>query len=104
MFCLWLLLLLLFFFFVPCFILYFFNLLLKRVEFGTYLKEIGRVGAAGVENFDTIFMRMPWNNTNGLDCAVFVMKHMELFNGEVFSEPKLKQVLDCSFVVYAFAC
>ncbi len=62
-----------------------------------YLTKLGHAMAEEVKSFEVQFARMPWNNCNeNLDCAIFLMKHMELFKGEVFAAPNLKQV--CNFL------
>ncbi|KAH6763283.1 hypothetical protein C2S52_020716 [Perilla frutescens var. hirtella] len=59
-------------------------------EFAEYLEEVKHPKASELKGYPLVNVEFEWQkNSGGFDCGVFVMNHMENFDGKVYSCPDL---------------
>lgn len=66
-----------------------YGLVPKRIitYFSSYLTELGHPHAAKINLEVARVARLNWQtNTNAVDCAIFVMRHMECFTGGIITK------------------
>ena len=62
----------------------------QHEEMGGYLSDIGHPEGEAVKSFEVENIRLKWaSNVTNTDCGVYLMKHLELFNGRTFDCPQI---------------